>query len=440
MRWLLPLLLGFTVASCGLCGGDGNEDGNGNGLSGPNGTDRRTVVEFWHSMSSLNQVALQRIVDEFNESHSDYRVEPIYQGGYGDSLTKLINSLGSGDIPTLFQADDVSTQILIDSEEMTPVQQFIDDEDYDLSDYDPKALAYYTVNDTLYSMPFNPAGPILIYDREAFREAGLDPDRPPQTLDDVRAYSEQLVRRDAQGNVTRYGISLQISPWLFEQMLAKSGGPYVDHENGRAGRAVEAAFDSEAGLEIIRWWDEMVESGLGYNAGREDRDALLKFAGGEATMVMGSSAVLAGGAALLTLLGGNTDQYGTAPLPAPAGDGGIVLGGGSLWVVSRASEGEREGAWEFIKFASSAEQQAQWHVDTGYLPVRLSAYDLPVAVQRREQFPQFTTAVEQLRVSPDTPAARGALLGPFNEVRDRIRVAFELVLTAGADPAEELES
>ena len=136
-------------------------------------------------------------------------------------------------------------------------------------------------------------------------------------------------------------------------------------------------------------------------------------------MVMASSAVIGGGAALLSIVGGDPADFATAPLPAPPGDGGIVLGGASLWVLGRASEEQQQGAWEFIKFATGPEQQAQWHVDTGYLPVRLSAYDLPVAVERRQQFPQFTTAVDQLRESPDTPPARGALLGPFLAVQMR---------------------
>jgi sn-glycerol 3-phosphate transport system substrate-binding protein len=391
-------------------------------------------------MRLLNEGALQRIVNEFNESQTTYRVELVYQGSYSESLNKLINSIGSDEIPTLFQADDVSTQILIDSEEMTPVQDFIDEESYDLSDYDPKALAYYTVDDTLHSMPFNPAGPVLIYNAEDFREVGLDPAQPPQTLEDVRAFAERLVQRDAKGEVTRYGISLQISASLFEQMLAKSGELYVDHETGRGGRAEAAVFDSDAGKQVLAWWQDMIESGVAYNAGRNEDDAVLRFANGGASMVMASSAVIGGGAALLTLFGADPAQFATGPLPAPPGDGGIVLGGASFWVVRRASGEQQQGAWEFMKFATSPEQQAQWHVDTGYLPVRLSAYDLPVAVERRQQFPQFTTAVDQLRESPDTPAASGALLGPFNQVRDRIRVAFEEVLLAGADPAQELES
>jgi sn-glycerol 3-phosphate transport system substrate-binding protein len=120
--------------------------------------------------------------------------------------------------------------------------------------------------------------------------------------------------------------------------------------------------------------------------------------------------------------------------------GGALLGGASLWILSRSSKAEQQGAWEFIKFASQAEQQAVWYADTGYFPTRLSAYDLPAAQERQQQFPQFKTAADQVRSSPDTPATQGALIGSFNQVRGRVKDAFERALGAGADPVSALKS
>lgn len=439
VRWLLPLLLGFTVASCGLCGGDGN--GNGNGISGPNDTDGRTTITIWHSMTSPLSLFLQRIIDEYNASQHQYRVEAIYQGSYSESLIKLINSIGSDEVPTIIQLNDTATQIMIDSKEITPVQEFIDQENYDLSDFEPKAIAYYTQDGTLYSMPFNLAGPILYYDRADFEEVGLDPDQPPRTLDDVRAYAEQLTKRNAQGDVTRSGIALTISPWFFEQMLAKQGALYANNGNGRDARATEALFAGEEGKAAFQWWGEMVDSGLAYNAGRQGLNAMLTLVSDRASMVIESTAALGGAVVALSAAGIETTRLGTGSMPAPEGQGGgIVLGGASLWMMKGASDKEQEGAWEFIKFAVTPEQQAQWHAQSGYFPVRLSAYELPPAVARREQFPQFTTAVDQLRGSPDNRATQGALLGSFDAIRDRITQAFERVLTGGADPVQELES
>jgi sn-glycerol 3-phosphate transport system substrate-binding protein len=429
MRRLLvvPLLLiALVLASCGA---EDLRDDNG-----------RYRIELWHSMSGPLTGALDRLVMDFNASQTEYRVEAVFQGSYVESLNKLIASLRGGDVPALIQLDDVSTQIMIDSGEIVPVQEFIDAEAYDLSDFDPRALSYYSQGGVLYSMPFNLAGPILYYDRRAFEEAGLDPNQPPRTLDEVRAYSEQLMVRNERGEVTRAGIALQISPWLFEQMLAKQGALYVDGANGRQERASEALFASAQGRAIIEWYDEMVESGLAIGTGRSGTDAMLAVAQGRAAMAMESTAALGAVVALIAVSGEDPARLGTGPLPAPEGEGGgIVLGGASLWLLRGRPEEVQRGAWIFLKFAMEPEQQAQWHADTGYFTSRLSAYDLPAAVRRRQQFPQFETAVRQLRDSPDNTATQGALVGPFNEVRSLVVRAFEEVLGGGADPDLALE-
>ncbi|MDZ4279118.1 MAG: ABC transporter substrate-binding protein, partial [Dehalococcoidia bacterium] len=425
----LPALLLAAAFLLGACGDDDDAQ-----TAGP------VTINLWHSMRSPLEGALQRIVDEFNQSQTQYRVEPVFQGSYTESLNKLISTVRGGDSPSLIQLDDVSTQIMIDSGAIVPVQDFIDEESFDLSDFDPKALGYYTVDDTLYSMPFNLAGPILYYDRQDFQEAGLDPDRPPQTLEEVRQYSEQLTRRNESGDVERYGIALQISPWQFEQMIAKQDALYVNNANGREDRATEAMFAGPEGQQIIQWYHDMVEDGVALNVGRRSEDALLAVAQDRASMAIESTAALGAAVALISIIGEDPQRLGTGPMPAPEGDGGIALGGASLWIMNVPPEDEQRGAWEFIKFATSPDQQAQWHADTGYFLVRLSAYDLPPAVERREQFPQFETAVQQLRDSPDTPATRGALIGPFQAVRDRITDAFEEVLIGGAEPATELQA
>jgi sn-glycerol 3-phosphate transport system substrate-binding protein len=433
------LLLLSALLLAASCKGGGQPAGNG--TTPPNGP---IAITLWHSVRSPVDGSLKRIIDEFNASQSTYRVEATYQGSYTDSLNKLISSIGSGNIPTLIQLDDVSTQIMIDSQEITPVQKFIDDDKYDLSDFDPKALAYYRLDGKLYSMPFNLAGPILYYDKQDFIDAGLDPDKPPQTLDEVRQYSEKLVKRDASGNITRQGIALQISPWFFEQMLAKQGALYVNNNNGRDGRATEALFDSSEGQHILTWYRDMVKDGLGYYAGTSSEDALLSVVQDRTSMAIESTAVLGAAVALLAVVGQDPQRLGTGPIPAPAPppgkEGGAVLGGASLWILKRKSAEEQRGAWEFIKFASSPEQQAQWYADTGYFATRLSAYTLPAAVQRQQQFPQFKTAVDQVRNSPDIPATRGPLIGQFNQVRDLVSRAFEQVLAGGADPTEALNS
>lgn len=431
---VLAVTAALVLASCGGSGGGGNKQTPGGGP---------VTITIWHSIQSPVDGALKRIVDEFNASQSAYKVEMVYQGSYTDSLNKLISSLGSGNIPTMIQLDDVATQIMIDSGEITPVQQFIDKEHYDLSDFEPKALAYYSQGGALYSMPFNLSGPILFYDKQDFTDAGLNPDTPPQTLDEVRADAEKLTKRDASGAVTRYGIALQVSPWFFENMLAKQGALLVNNNNGRDARATEAVFDSPAGDAIITWYRDMVRDGLAYYA-KDDTDALLSVAQDRSSMTIGSTAVVGAALALVAVAGQDPHRMGTAPIPAPpaaAGtQGGAVLGGASMWILKRSSAQQQQGAWEFLKFASTPEQQARWYTDTGYFPTRISSYNMPDVQAKQQEFPQYKTASDQVRNSPVTPATEGALVGRFNQLRDRVTRAFEQVIGGGADPAAELHS
>lgn len=435
-RWLLlalPAAMLIAALLLASCGGGGDE---GDGQPTPDGP---ITVTIWHSMPSLAEAVIQRMAKEFNESQSQYQVELVFQGDYFQSLNKLIASIPSGNIPSIIQLSDASTQIMLDSDSVTPVQRFIDAEDFDLSDFEPKALQYYTIGDTLYAMPFNLAGPILYYDRKAFEGAGLDPDQPPSTLEEVREYSELLTQRDDGGNVTRAGIGLVVSAWIFEQMLAMQGSLYVDNDNGRSGRAEQALFASEEAIAILEWWRDIVDDDLAYNAGGDTLDAMLKLASGETAMVIASTGALRGAIAALALTGGDVSQFDAGPMPGPeSADGGIVLGGAAFWVLSDPPDYEQQGAWEFLKFASSTEQQARWHVDTGYFPSRISSLDEPNVIAAHEEFPQFRVAFEQLRAAPDNSATRGALLGPFNEIRELVVDAFEQVLAGGADPAEAL--
>jgi sn-glycerol 3-phosphate transport system substrate-binding protein len=430
----LAVAIALLLASCGG-GGDG---GNGNGTpSTPGGPGGTVTITVWHSMPSIAQGTLQAMIDEFNGSQTQYRVELIFQGGYTESLNKLISSIGSGNIPDIIQLSDVATQIMVDSEEVAPVQQFIDDEDYDLADFEPKAIDYYTVDGDLQAMPFNLSGPVLYYDRQAFTDAGLDPDQPPSTLDEVRAASQALVDRP-NAPPGAIGLAIEPSPWFFENMLAKSGALYANNDNGRSGRADEALFGGPEGQEIFEWWAGMVQDGLAYDA-NDSTDAMVKLASGEASMAVASTAALRGAIAGVQILGRDPSQYDVGPLPGPEGEGGIALGGAAFWMLERSSEEKQQGSWELLKFLSSPEQQARWHAETGYFPSRVSALDQPVAVQAREDFPQFNVALDQLHASPDTPATAGALIGPFNEVRDILQQTLESVLAGAGEPGPSLQ-
>src|SRR6185503_11508717 len=135
-------------------------------------------------------------------------VQGIFQGSYDDSLAKLKTALASNGAPALIQVYDIGQRFMIDSEEIVPVQDFIDRDKFALDDLEPAILNYYRVPDKLYSLPFNASSAILYYNKTAFKEAGLDPDKPPKTFDEVTDYAKKLTK--GTGNDKRYGFGVSI--------------------------------------------------------------------------------------------------------------------------------------------------------------------------------------------------------------------------------------
>jgi len=431
--FLLTPVLALLVAACA----GGAEAPTETQPAGP------VSITFWHSMNAANRDALEALTARFNSTQDEVRVELIYQGTYVDSLNKFIASLRSGDVPAIIQMHDVSTQLMIDSQEVTPVQDFIDRESYDLSDFEPRLLDYYRVGDRLYSMPFNVSNPVLLYEKNSFREAGLDPEKPPQTLEELTEYSRKLVTRDSQGNITRSGIALEINPWYFEQMLANAGALYVDNGNGRDGRPTEAVFNGPEGKAIFQWWHDMAQEGLAFNVGRNPTgtDHLLAVGSGRAAMTIGTSAALR---SVLNVIEGGGGPAGVemavAPLPAPRSpDGGMIVGGASLWIVKSRPEAEQEAAWKFVKFLVEPAQQAEWYAGTGYFPIRHLAYEEPAALEVEARHPYFRIAPEELAAGARNRATQGALLGPFPQVREAVATAMEEMIVGTKPPAEALD-
>ncbi len=406
--------------------------------------DGRIEVRLWHSMGGVNGDALKKIVDGFNGSQDRYEVVAIYQGGYPDSVKKLVSSFDTSSAPSLIQLADFETQFMLDSAATSPIADFLDEEaaatgqPVDLSDFQPQAVDYYSFDGRLMAMPFNLAGPVLYYDKDAFRAAGLDPEHPPETLDAVRSASEKLVQRAGDSSGERTGIALSIDAWFFEEMLAKQAALYANHGNGREQRATEVAFGSSEGETILAWWQAMVHDGLATNVGRQGLQAFLTVLTGKSAMAIESTASMR--SVLLAIGPDAAKRLGVGPLPAPESpQGGIIVGGAAMWILSGRPAQEQQGAWQFLKYATQPQVQAQWSADTGYFPVRLSAWNMEPAATLHALYPQFTVARDQLVASPVNLATAGALLGPFAQVRESVENAFEQVLVGGKTPRDALD-
>jgi len=394
-------------------------------------------IAFWHSMAGdIGGKAIPTMANEFNASQDKCYVEPIYQGSYDDSLNKLKAGLQSKDTPAVVQLYDIGTRLMVDLKVITPVQDFIDKEGYDLSDLEPNVLAYYTVDGKINSMPFNTSTPMLYYNKDLFKAAGLDPEKPPRTFAEFEEAARALTTKEGD-KTTVYGGAFAIYGWFFEQFLAVSGGYYVNNNNGRDGYATEATFNSPEGVAIFDWWKKMVDEGILANYGRKTVDTRNAFIAGQTAMFIDSTAVLRG---VMDSVAGKF-EVGTAYLPRPNEaayeTAGTIIGGGSLWIINNRPQAEQDCAWEFIKYQASPAQQSYWQTMSGYFPIRKAAYDEQLTKDWVAKYPAFTTAIDQLHIAPNNRVTNGGLIGVFPTARQTIETAIEELL-AGKGTSQEI--
>jgi sn-glycerol 3-phosphate transport system substrate-binding protein len=436
----LALALTIGIAACGGSS-DTSPTGTGSepdecGLAAFAEATKPVRVTFWHEMSRANAEWLEATTNAFNTSQSDVQVELVQFPNYQDLLTKYLAGLSTNDLPDLFHPEDTTVQRLIDSQSVVPVQACVDADDYSLDAFLPRATAYYSYHDVLYGMPWSVSNPILWYDRTDFSKAGLDPDAPPTTLDELRETSEKIVASGA----AKHGIALRVEPYIFEFLNAKSGSTLVNNGNGRDERTTAATIDTAVAGEIWTWWQDMVESGLALNTGGASGniDHMLAIGTGDAAMTMEASGVL--GTVKQVLESGQyaTVEIATAPLPSIDGGGGVPVGDGSLWFTKAAAPENRAAAWQFVKYLASAEQQASLAIAGGFVPIRSDATEIESLQQLWAAEPEFRVAYDQLVSGPTNSATVGSLIGNYQGVRDAVKDGMLSMLTGDASVEQGL--
>src|SRR5919201_3440494 len=384
-------------------------------------------ITWWHAMSGVNGDAVKRIVDGFNGSGKGVQVEAVFQGNYDDLLAKLNAALASNTAPALVQVYDIGQAYMRDGGQIVPMQAFIDRDKFDTKDFEPAVINYYKYQDKLQSMPFNASSAILYYNKDAFKEVGLDPENPPVTFSEIADAAKKLTKKDASGQTVRYGFGPSIYGWLYEQLTATSGALYADNGNGRDNRATKVQWDSEASKTLLKWWKAGVDGGYFFNPGIDNDGAANAFNAQKTAMYIESTARLRGH--INTIAG--KFEIGTGLYPRPDGkpkDGGNIIGGASLYIMKSRPAEEQQAAWEFIKYAMTPAVQAQWQADTGYYPIVKAAYDQGPSKEWSTKYPQFLTAINQIRNSPQNRATNGAILGVMPQARQRTQKMIESVL------------
>jgi sn-glycerol 3-phosphate transport system substrate-binding protein len=382
----------------------------------------KTKVVFWHAMGGKNGEAINKLITEFNASQNAIEVEGQYQGNYDDAITK-IRATQKGAGPDVMQLYDIGTRWAIDSGYPLKMQDFINRDNYDISDYEPNILAYYTLDGELYSMPFNCSSPVIIYNKEALAQAGLDPKTAFATMDACLETGRRLKEvTGLSGSFTNYS-------WVFEQLVSIQDKDLLDNGNGRLGRASQV-IGTEALLNIFTKLRTIYNDPSNVLFGKGTAESKNQFANGSTVgYIVDSCSIYADS----TAAAAGKFSVGFAPVPKvnPGDTGGVSVGGGSLWLMDNGDSKRADAAWEFVKFVTGAEKQAQWSMDTGYLPIRRSAVDLPVYQDFIANVnPELIVAIEALRNSK--PSCAGSVMGIFSKARVIIENEVE---TMANDPS-----
>ncbi len=396
-----------------------------------------TVIDFWHAFGGGRKLLIERMVADYNYTHPGVYVRVENKGSYRDTLNAAILAAQQGNAPHVVQIFEIGSQLALDSGIFMPIQDVVKGPEFQPDDYIPAVANYYKINGKFNSLPWNSSNPILYYNKDIFRAAGLDPEKPPQTFEEMLDVCNTIVSSGAAKNC----ISWPLHGWFFEQWMANMGAELANNGNGRDARATEVYLDGDAAKTIVSWWKEMYDKGYyAYSGKLEDWDgADAIFVSGQAAMEITSTSDVVN---RQRDAAENGFELGTSYLPYPASSErqGVVVGGASIWLTKDHPDNELQAAKDFMIWFTNTENAVRWHKATGYFPVRKSAVDVLEVENWFERNPAYRAAFDQLLQTKETKATQGALIGAFPEVRTIIEQAIEKVLAGEATVDEALSA
>jgi sn-glycerol 3-phosphate transport system substrate-binding protein len=379
-------------------------------------------IQWWHAMRFELARQLERLAVDFNASQSDYKIIPVYKGLYTETLSAAIIALRTRQQPAIVQVAEVATATMMAAKgAVYPVFELMRDqgEAYDPSAYLPTVTSYYNdLDGNMLSLPFNASTPILYYNKDAFRRAGLDPEVPPKTWPDVETMGRRL--RDAG---LRCGFTNHWPSWVhIENFSALHNLPVATKANGFGGLDAELTINNPVVVRHIAKLAEWQTTRI-FDYGGRAIAADAKFTSGECAIFIGTSAQRANILSSVKFQVG----YGLQPYwPDVAGaPQNSMIGGATLWVLRGRPRAEYKGVAQFFAYLSKPGVQAAWHQRTGYLPTTKAAYELTRMLGFYDRNPGADVAIEQLTLKPPTENSKGLRLGSFVLIRDVIEDELE---------------
>ncbi|MEI6897621.1 MAG: sn-glycerol-3-phosphate ABC transporter substrate-binding protein UgpB [Psychromonas sp.] len=383
----------------------------------------KTEIEWWHAMGGVLGNKVNEIVTDFNNSQTEYEIKPVYKGSYGETMTSAIASFRAKQHPVIVQVFEVGTATMMGAKQVIyPVYELMKNtkEPFEASNYLPAVTSYYTTNEgKIVSLPFNSSTPILYYNKDMFKKAGIK--SAPKTWEEMKDVSLKLLASGAE-----CGFSTTWQSWIqIENFGARNNIALSTNSNGFAGLDTEFTFNSAPFTKHIERLAAWSKSGIFKYGGRQSTGMPL-FYTQRCAMTMGSSASLSSIQESMPDI-----DIGVAELPyddsLTSKPQNTIIGGASLWVLRGHESEDYKGVAKFFTYLSSAKVQANWHQFTGYLPITQAAYDLTRKQGFYHKNPSTETAVLQMTATEPTENSKGIRFGNFLQTRDIINQELEAV-------------
>lgn len=326
---------------------------------------------------------------DFEKENPNIKVRPIYAGTYQETIVKALTAHKSGTPPVTSVLLSTDMFTLIDEDAIVPFDEFIrTDADREwLKGFFPAFMENSQTGGKTWGIPFQRSTVVLYWNKELFREAGLDPEKPPQNWAEQVEFAQKLTKRDASGAVTQWGIQIPSSGfpyWLFQGLSTQAGAILANPAGNRTD------FSNQGVLEALQYWIDLaqkhrvhppgiVEWGTTPRDFFERKVAMMWTTTGNLTNVRANARF----------------PFGVAMLPAGKRRGSPT-GGGNFYISKKATRAQQEAAFRFIRWITTPERAAQWGIDTGYVAVSPAAYETAVMKAYAAQFAPALVARDQL--------------------------------------------
>jgi|GEM_PF-340618 len=405
----------LTLAACAVpAPPEGALETTMQGQEANSGTSVAMKIEFWTLLTGNLARALDQQVQAFNQSQDKIQIVNVNQGGYQELQQKLLAAVAAGNPPVITMVDYINVPFYAQQGVFEPINNLASEED--MADFIPALLDDLSYKGQVYALPYNRSTQGLYYNKDLFAEIGLDPERAPETWDEFRQFSKQITE-SAEG---RYGTYANFTRWYFEPFIYQWGGRMNDEE-------CNPVFHKEGAVEVMTFFRNLYQDGyatLPSNlSGTFDQQAL-EFVNGDVGMMLQSTAIQ-------SFIGDTVDfTWGFSMLPAGPAGRAVTHGGGNVAISAKASDEEKQAAWEFVRFLTDAERSAEFHMATGYMPTRYSVLEMPEVQAFHKENPSWLVSVKQLEFARPT----ACVVVNVPEYHNIITEAIARVIINGEDP------